>query len=47
MPLGSLTPEDAREELAQVVGPWGRVIVLDSARQVKVTETAEKLIAIC
>ncbi len=46
MPLGSLTPDKAREELAQVVGPWGRVIVLDSARQVKVTETAEKLIAI-
>ncbi len=46
MPLGSLTPDEAREELTQVVGPWGRVIVLDSARQVKVTETAEKLIAI-
>jgi hypothetical protein len=46
MPLGSLTPDDAREELGQVVGPWGRVVVLDSARQVKVTETAEKLIAI-
>ena len=46
MPLGSLTPDQAREELTQVIGPWGRVIVLDSARQVKVTETAEKLIAI-
>ncbi len=46
MPLGSLTPDAARDELAQVVGPWGRVVVLDSARQVKVTETAEKLIAI-
>ncbi len=45
-PLGSLTPDAAKEELAQLVGPWGRVVVLDSARQVKVTDTAENLIAI-
>ncbi|TWU35112.1 secretin N-terminal domain-containing protein [Novipirellula artificiosorum] len=45
-PLGSLTPDSAREELAQLIGPWGRVIVLDSARQVKVTETVSKLLAI-
>lgn len=45
-PLGSMTPTEAREEIAQMVGPWGRVIVLDSARQVKVTETAGKLMAI-
>ncbi|MGB7328499.1 MAG: secretin N-terminal domain-containing protein, partial [Rubripirellula sp.] len=45
-PLGSLTPTAAREELALLVGPWGRVVVLDTARQVKVTETASKLIAI-
>ncbi len=45
-PLGSLTPTAAKEELALMIGPWGRVIVLDSARQVKVTETASKLIAI-
>ncbi len=45
-PLGSMTPTDAREELAQMIGPWGRVIVLDSARQVKVTEAAGKLLAI-
>ncbi|WP_261344146.1 secretin N-terminal domain-containing protein [Rubripirellula tenax] len=45
-PLGSLTPTAAREELALLIGPWGRVVVLDSARQVKVTETASKLIAI-
>ncbi|MDF1841165.1 MAG: secretin N-terminal domain-containing protein [Rubripirellula sp.] len=45
-PLGSMTPAEAREEIAQMVGPWGRVIVLDSARQVKVTETAGKLMAI-
>ena len=44
--LGSITPEDAREELAHMVSPWGRVVVLDSARQVKVTDTANKLIAI-
>lgn len=45
-PLKSLTPEDAEEELVQMVGPWGRVIVLESARQVVVTETADKLKAI-
>ena len=45
-PLGSLTPEAAKEELAQLVGPWGRVVVLDSARQVKVTDTGENLVAI-
>ena len=45
-PLGSLSPNDAREELAQLVNPWGLVIVLDSARQVKVSDTASKLIAI-
>jgi len=45
-PLGSLTPVAAKEELAQLVGPWGRVVVLDSARQVKVTDTGENLIAI-
>ncbi|MCG8651799.1 MAG: general secretion pathway protein, partial [Pirellulales bacterium] len=44
--LGSMTPDAAKEELPQMVGPWGRVIVLDSARQVKVTETASKLKAI-
>jgi len=45
-PLGSMTPDAAKTELALMIGPWGRVIVLDSARQVKVTEAAEKLIAI-
>ncbi|MEM8668792.1 MAG: secretin N-terminal domain-containing protein [Planctomycetota bacterium] len=45
-PLGSMSPGDARDEISQMVGPWGRVIVLESARQVKVTETASKLIAI-
>ncbi len=45
-PLGSLTPDAARQEIAQLVGPWGRTIVLDSARQVKVTETVAKLLAI-
>lgn len=45
-PLGSLTPDAAKVELAMMIGPWGRVVVLDSARQVKVTETASKLIAI-
>jgi type II secretory pathway component GspD/PulD (secretin) len=45
-PLGGLSPAAAKEELAQLIGPWGRVVVLESARQVKVTETATKLIAI-
>ncbi|MCP4188989.1 MAG: general secretion pathway protein, partial [Planctomycetaceae bacterium] len=43
---GSMTADAAKEELALMIGPWGRVIVLDSARQVKVTEAADKLIAI-
>ncbi|MFK8111613.1 MAG: secretin N-terminal domain-containing protein [Rubripirellula sp.] len=45
-PLGSIDPDDAKEELPLLKGPWGRVVVMDSARQVKVTETATKLIAI-
>ncbi|WP_372895162.1 secretin N-terminal domain-containing protein [Stieleria sp.] len=45
-PLGSMTPDEAKTQLPQMVGPWGRVIVLDSARQAKVTERAEKLVAI-
>jgi len=45
-PLGSMTADSAKEELALMIGPWGRLIVLDSARQVKVTEAADKLIAI-
>lgn len=45
-PLGSMTPSEAKEQLPQLIGPWGRVIVLDSARQAKVTERADKLIAI-
>ncbi|WP_419189927.1 secretin N-terminal domain-containing protein [Stieleria marina] len=44
--LGSMTPEQAKEQLPQLIGPSGRVIVLDSARQAKVTETASRLIAI-
>ncbi|MEO1617062.1 MAG: secretin N-terminal domain-containing protein [Planctomycetota bacterium] len=45
-PLGSMTPDQAKQQLPEMVGPWGRVIVLDSARQATVTERAEKLIAI-
>lgn len=45
-PLGAMTPQAAKDELAQLIGPWGRVVVLESARQIKVTETATKLIAI-
>ncbi|KLU07056.1 protein secretion system [Rhodopirellula islandica] len=42
-PLGGLSPEEAREELAQIIGPWGRINVLAGARQVVVTETVGKL----
>ncbi|MEM6366600.1 MAG: hypothetical protein AAF745_19395, partial [Planctomycetota bacterium] len=42
-PLGGLEPERAREELGQIIGPWGRVSVLAGARQVIVTETVGKL----
>ncbi|MDM4016889.1 secretin N-terminal domain-containing protein [Roseiconus lacunae] len=45
-PLGSMTPDEARTQLPELIGPWGRVIILDSARQAKITERAEKLIAI-
>ena len=45
-PLGNLDPEDARAQLPEMIGPAGRVIVMDGPRQVKVTETAEKLMAI-
>lgn len=42
-PLGGISPEQAREELGQIIGPWGRVSVLAGARQVVVTETVGKL----
>lgn len=45
-PLGSMTPDEAKVQLPQMVGPWGRVVVLDSARQARVTERAERLVAI-
>ena len=46
LPLGPMSAAAATEELAQLIGPWGRVVVLETAGQVKVTETAEKLITI-
>lgn len=45
-PLGGIDPSNAREELAEMIGPWGDLVVLDSARRVKVTETVAKLRAI-
>ncbi|WP_037252692.1 secretin N-terminal domain-containing protein [Rhodopirellula europaea] len=42
-PLGGLSPDEAREELSQIIGPWGRINVLAGARQVVVTETVGKL----
>ncbi len=44
--LGSITPEQAKEQLPQLIGPSGRVIVLESARQAKVTDTVGRLLAI-
>lgn len=45
-PLGSMTPEDAKVQLPQMIGPWGTVVVLESARQAKVTGRVERLLAI-
>lgn len=42
-PLGSLSAEAARTEIGQLVGPAGRVVVLESARQVIVTDTVSRL----
>lgn len=42
-PLGGISPDQAREELGQIIGPWGRINVLAGARQVVVTETVGKL----
>ncbi|MFG0254817.1 MAG: secretin N-terminal domain-containing protein, partial [Rhodopirellula sp. JB053] len=42
-PLGSISADQAREELSQIIGPWGRINVLAGARQVVVTETVGKL----
>lgn len=44
--LGSLSPEDARQQLPELIGPAGRVSVIDGPRQVKITETVDKLLAI-
>jgi len=45
-PLGSLSAETAKVEIGQLIGPAGRVIVLDSSKQVVVTETVSRLKAI-
>lgn len=45
-PLGGITPEAARTEIAQLIGPAGKAVVLDSAKQVVVTETVSRLKAI-
>ncbi len=44
--LGSLSAEAARTEITQLIGPAGRVVVLDSTRQVVVSETVNRLKAI-
>ena len=45
-PLGSLSAEVAKVEIGQLIGPAGKAIVLDSAKQVVVTETVARLRAI-
>lgn len=45
-PLGGLTPDAARNEINQLISPAGKLIVLDSAKQVVVTETVARLQAI-
>lgn len=44
--LGSIEPDAAKEELPLMIGPWGRVVVMESANKVKVTETSAKLVSI-
>ena len=44
--LGSITPDQAREQFPQMISPWGNAVVLESARQAKVTDTIERLLAI-
>lgn len=46
LPLGGVSPETAGEELKQLIGPWGSVIILESSRQAIVVETVDKLKAI-
>lgn len=41
--LERMTPEEADTEIRKLIGPQGKVIVLERARQVLVTETAGKL----
>ncbi len=44
--LGGMSAEAARNEISQLIGPAGSSIVLESAKQVVVTETVGKLRAI-
>ncbi|WP_261343110.1 secretin N-terminal domain-containing protein [Rosistilla carotiformis] len=46
LPLGGVSPATAGEELKQLIGPWGSVIILESSRQAIVVETVDKLKAI-
>ena len=41
--LGSLTAEAAKNEISQLIGPAGKLVVLESAKQIVVTETVAKL----
>ncbi|MEM9645367.1 MAG: secretin N-terminal domain-containing protein, partial [Planctomycetota bacterium] len=45
-PMGSFGPDAAKEELSQLISPFGDLVVLESANQVRVTDTALKLRAI-
>ena len=44
--LGSMSPDDAREQLPLLIGPSGYVVVIGSARQARVSDTVGRLLAI-
>ncbi|HEX2473963.1 MAG TPA: secretin N-terminal domain-containing protein [Lacipirellulaceae bacterium] len=42
-PVWNMTPEQAAEEVQEVLGPQGKIVTLPQARQIQVTETAGRL----
>jgi type II secretory pathway component GspD/PulD (secretin) len=42
-PVWNMTPEQAAEEIQEVLGPQGKIVTLPQARQIQVTETAGRL----
>ncbi len=43
LPLGSISPDKAEQELEKLRGPWGQVVVLPSGHLVQITDTVSKL----